>query len=99
MPVYLVRKEPYGADIVKRLMRETIASGSVMFSPHANRELAVDGLTLEDALNTIKGGAVQPGEWENGSWRYQVRTRRLCVVVAFAPGRLVVVTAWREKPK
>ena len=80
-------------------MRETIASGSVMFSPHANRELAVDGLTLEDALNTIKGGVVQPGEWENKSWRYRVRTRRMCAVVAFAPGMLVVVTVWRERSK
>jgi hypothetical protein len=41
---------------------------------------------------------VEPGEYENGSWRYRVRTARMCFVITFrSEEALVVVTAWREK--
>jgi hypothetical protein len=39
---------------------------------------------------------VEPGEIERGTWRYRVRERDVCVVVAFrSEARLVIVTAWR----
>lgn len=44
------------------------------------------------------GGVVEPAEFENGSWRYRVRTNRMMVVVAFdedSESELVVVTGWR----
>jgi len=51
---------------------------------------------------------VSEAEYENGDWRYQVRTQRITVVVAFEPApdeaenenhvELIVVTVWRSKP-
>ena len=36
-------------------------------------------------------------EWENGSWRYQVETLKIRVVIAFRDERtLIVVTAMRR---
>lgn len=51
-----------------------------------------------DCCNVLGGGWVEPGEYENGSWRYRVRTARMCFVITFrSEDALVVVTAWREK--
>ena len=53
---------------------------------------------MVDAINVLRGGIVEPGEFENGSWRYRVRTQRMYVVVAFrSETELRVVTAWRLK--
>ncbi len=58
--------------------------------------MAKDGLAEIDVVNVLRGGVVEPGEWENGSWRYRVRTSRIAVVAAFrSETMLVVVTAWR----
>jgi hypothetical protein len=55
-----------------------------------------DNLVEIDVVNVLRGGVVQPGEWEMGSWRYQVRTSRMVAVIAFrSESMLVVVTAWR----
>lgn len=68
------------------------------FSNHALRELANDDMTTADCMNVLRGGIVEQPEWERGSWRYRVRTNRMCVVVAFRSERhLVVVTAWRKQ--
>ncbi len=54
-------------------------------------------MTTVDAVNVLRGGVVRPGEFENGTWRYRVQTRRMTVVVAFrSTTELTVVTAWRE---
>ena len=51
-----------------------------------------------DVANVLRGGVVDPGEYENGSWRYRVRTARIAVIVAFrSETELRVVTAWRFK--
>lgn len=60
--------------------------------------MAKDNISTVDATNVLRGGVVEPAEFENGSWRYRVRTNLLCVVVAFRSDKeLVVVTAWRFK--
>jgi hypothetical protein len=60
--------------------------------------MAKDHLDAVDVDNVLRGGVVEPGEYENGSWRYRVRTDRITVVIAFRSGsELVVVTAWRIK--
>jgi hypothetical protein len=90
--------EPLSPSEVRRLVREIIANGSVSFSKHAEEELAKDNLTMVDAINVLRGGVVEPGEFENGSWRYRVRTSRITVVLAFrSESELRVVTAWRSK--
>ena len=82
-----------------------------MVSPHARLEMKKDNLTDVYVVNILRVGVVQPGEWENGSWRYRVLTQRMAVVAAFEPDveslpsdeedvsemELIVVTAWRQK--
>lgn len=46
----------------------------------------------------LRGGIVQPPEYEKGTWRYRVETGRMAVVIAFrSRSELVVITAWRKK--
>ena len=62
------------------------------------RTMWEDGIGKVDVTNVLRGGVPQPGENENGSWRYQVRTQKLVVVVAFRDEETaVIVTAWRLK--
>ncbi len=96
---WVVLVEPLNPVDVKRVVREIVQSGSVTFSGHALQELAKDDLETTDVLNMLAGGVVEPGELENGSWRYRIRTGRMCVVIAFrSETELRVVTAWRLKP-
>jgi hypothetical protein len=90
--------EPLSPPEARRLIREIIENGSVSFSKHAEEEMAKDNLTMVDVTNVLRGGVVDPGEFENGSWRYRVRTARIAVIVAFrSETELRVVTAWRFK--
>jgi hypothetical protein len=62
-----------------------------------------DGLTIADVVNVLRGGVVQEPEYENGAWRYRVRTPRIVVVCELGgddeeePDEILVVTAWRER--
>jgi hypothetical protein len=95
----MVLVEPLTPMDFKGLIRDIVQSGSVTFSGHAQAELAKDDLETTDVLNMLAGGIVEPGEFENGSWRYRIRTARMCVVVAFrSESELRIVTAWRFKP-
>lgn len=91
-------EEPLSPPEARRLIREIIENGSVSFSKHAEQEMAKDNLTMVDATNVLRGGVIDPGELENGSWRYRARTARIAVIVAFrSETELRVVTAWRFK--
>jgi hypothetical protein len=95
----------------RRLLRRLLEQGIFVVSPHARIEMKKDNLTDVDVVNILRGGVVQPAEWENGSWRYRVLTRRMAAVAAFEPDvdtlpvdeddvsemELVVVTAWRQR--
>jgi len=92
--------EPFGPADAKRLILAILVGGTVAFSKHAELEMADDNLgPIEkiDVINVLRGGVVEPGELEKGSWRYRVRTQRISVVVVFrTETALVVVTAWRN---
>lgn len=89
-------EEPLEPSAAKDLIRSILADGSVRFSRHALEEMEKDALSEIDITNVLRGGAVDPAEFENGSWRYRVRTQRIAVVIAFrSEESLVVVTAWR----
>jgi hypothetical protein len=89
-------REPLSPRDAKRLIARILATGDVRFSQHALDEMAKDHLDTVDCTNVLRGGVVDPPEWENRSWRYHVRTARMCVVVAFRSSTaLAVVTAWR----
>lgn len=86
--------------VVKPLIRQILETGTVSFSDHALEEMRKDKLTTVDCTNVLRGGVVDPGEWERGSWRYRVRTNTICVVVTFrSETHLVVVTAWRIRSR
>jgi hypothetical protein len=91
-----VLTEPLSPPAAKRLIQWILQGGSVGLSRHAEQEMAKDNLTMVDVTNILRGGVVEQGEFENGSWRYRVRTARIAVVVAFrSETELRVVTAWR----
>jgi hypothetical protein len=94
-----VLKEPLSAPEAKRLIRQILESGTISYTePHAHDEMRKDGVTMVDVENVLRGGVVEPGEWENGAWRYRVRTAAICVVVEFVgESELFVITAWRFK--
>ena len=91
--------EPLDPATARALIRSILADGSVRFSRHALEEMDKDGLSELDVTNVLRGGAVDPGELEHGTWRYRVRTGRIAVVIALrSETSLVVVTAWRFTP-
>jgi hypothetical protein len=92
--------EPLRSKQVKTLILESLDTGAVRFSDHARDKLANDGLVVADALRVMRGGVIAAGEFEGGSWRYQIRSGSVVVVIAFArlaPVLTVVVTAWKRK--
>lgn len=93
-------KEPLTPTAAKALILAIVAeflNGSVRLDHHAAQEMAKDGLQMADVMNVLRGGAVEPAEMRNGTWRYPVRTARIWVVIAFrSETSLVVVTAWRK---
>jgi hypothetical protein len=103
---------PLRAADAKRLIRRLLEEGIYRARPHAQGEMAKDGLTDVDAANVLRGGVVNEAEYENGEWRFGVRTQRMHFVVTFEPDpatppgdeedlsgtEIVVVTAWRIRP-
>ena len=90
--------EPLEAHPCRRLIREILENGGVIFSAHALEEMAKDDLSEIDIVNVLRGAMPSPGEYENGSWRYRVATPTMAIIVAFrSEEKLVVVTAWRFK--
>ena len=92
-------REPFDEPTAQRLIREILENGEVVFSRHCEDELREDNLTTLDCTRVLRGGWIEPPDFERGSWRYRVRSARICVVVAFrSETKLVVVTAWRDQP-
>lgn len=95
---------PLKKDDAKKLVRRLLDRGSFVVASHARTERDNDNLTDVDIVNVLRGGLVDEPEWENGGWRYHVRTAKITVVVTFDPEpeeaeedemELVVVTVWR----
>lgn len=90
--------EPLDPPEARRLIRDILDTGTVTPSGHALDEMQKDDMTMVDCVNVLRGGYPDPADWERGSWRYRVRTARMCVVIAFrSEQELVIVTAWRER--
>lgn len=70
----------------------------VSFTKHAREQMSERDLKSGDILNVLKGGKIfDEPEYENGSFRIRVQTKKMTVVIAFRkPNHVVVVTAWRE---
>ncbi len=89
--------EPLRPPEARKLVREILLNGTVTYSqPHALERLEKHDMTMVDCENVLRGGVVDEGEWENGAWRYKIRTTRFEVVVQFlSEEHLLIVTAWR----
>lgn len=90
---------PLSPDLVRFRLRAILLHGTVTYSiPHAIDRLRQRKLTMIDCENVLRGGSVDLGEWENGAWRYRVRTNKLTVVVQFLnDDEVLIVTAWRNE--
>jgi len=73
----------------------------ISFSCHALEELKNDDLTTVDILNVVKSSdsrILREPDFEKGSYRYVLETRRMSVVIAFnGKNSFTVVTAWRKR--
>jgi hypothetical protein len=90
--------EPLSAPAARKLLVTILETGRVELSGHAVQEMAADHVSLVDVYGVLRGGVVEPAEFERGSWRYRVRRARIYVVVTFrSETHTVVVTTWRKK--
>ncbi len=90
----------------RALLRLLLESGTTTWPAYAKKRMVERNVTAVDAVNVLRGGVVQEPEFENGEWRYQVRTPQIVVVCAFEDEEgedgaeqtttIVVVTVWRE---
>lgn len=91
-------KEPLSPAQVRTCLNQILDAGRVTFSTHVEDMMKARKVSLQDLLAVLRGGAVRPGEFENGSWRYQVRSGKSTVVVTFRSEMWVVcVTTWRNR--
>ena len=83
----------------KRALRRCIDDGLVNTPwTHAFDKMRKRNLDIMDIENVLRAGIAGEAEWENGEWRYQVRTAAIVVVVQFEEDDSVTpVTAWRVK--
>lgn len=90
--------EPLDPPAAKRLVLEILEDGTWVCTQHARDEMAKDNMTDQDAINVLRAGVYDPGEWENGRWRYRARTAIMAVIVQFeSETELRLITAWRYK--
>jgi hypothetical protein len=61
----------------RKLIRSILQAGTVRFSGHVLEEMTKDDLTTVDCTNVLRGGVVEPPEWNSGTWRYRIRTARI----------------------
>ncbi len=94
-----MKPEPLRPPETKKLIRQILSTGFVTYAqPHAEDRMRQRKISTVDCVNVLRGGVVNEGELENGSWRYSVYTPRMCVVIRFESETILeVVTAWREK--
>ena len=70
----------------------------VSFTKHALDQMQERTLITGDILNVLRAGSIHNDpEFEHGSWRYQVETKKITVVFAFnSPDKIKIITAWRN---
>ncbi len=68
---------PMNPATAKREIIRLVAAGKVFFSSHAHDEMALDGVSSVEVFSVLRGGVVQPAEFERGAWRYRVTARSI----------------------
>lgn len=88
---------PWDPAQARQIIRPILDSGVLSFSKHARQRMAERDIKEVDCVNVLRAGWPEPGEYENGSWRYRVQTQRMCCVVAVPDiHRVVVISVWRK---
>jgi hypothetical protein len=98
-----LRSKRLDRNHAKRLVQEILHEGTVSYTKHCEQELTNDAMDVQDTANVLRCGKIErepePAE-KFGSWRYQVETQRMAVVVEIhSKTSLRVITAWRKKKK
>ncbi len=73
-----------------------LVEGTITYSLHASYRMTERDITMMDCENVLWAGKVKHPEWKNGTWRYNIVTGRLEVVIEFASeNEIVIVTAMK----
>ena len=84
----------------RKLAIEIVNTGIVRFSAHAKDEMKNDDLNQIDITNVLLSAdarILKEPDFEKGTYRYCIETKRIAAVVAFNDSQsLTVVTAWRK---
>lgn len=93
-----MNNHPLPPEQVRKRLRAILETGTLTYAiSHALERLRQRNISLVDCENVLRSGVVDPAEWENGAWRYSVRTQKITVIVQFLDeDELLVVTAWRN---
>ncbi len=88
--------EPQAPAEAKRLIRAILDGGTVVRTGHMRQRMREWGIAAADTEAVLRGGVVEPAEFEHGEWRYRVRARGMYVVASFRSATVLVqVTCWR----
>ena len=91
--------EPLTDARLRELCRAVLSEGELRFTRHARERMVERQLDETDVANVLRGGVMGHADLENGSWRYELRTPRISVVVALRSETvIVIITAWRSEP-
>lgn len=81
----------------RKLVREILEHGRVVYTKHAREEMEKDDLNEADIERALKGSC-EPPEWEGKQWRYRFHSYTTYAVVTFRNEEIVVIiTAWRAQ--
>lgn len=94
----------YDKNKARKLSLELCKKSKIVFSGHALKELKNDDLDRMDAINVIMSPSAKISkepEYANGSWRYRIETKNICVVITFVekPSGIIVVTVFKIERK
>lgn len=84
----------------RKKLIELSKQGLIFFTKHALVELKNDDLDRTDAVNVLCSSSSKierEPEYKNGTWRYSVTTRTICVVITFQedPTGILVITVFK----
>jgi hypothetical protein len=88
---------PLPPSEAKRLVRQILLSGRVVYTMHCKDRMAERDVTVRDIENTLRGGVYGEPEWESEAWRYRAWTTIFEVVFEFDDDTVVIiVSTWRK---
>lgn len=84
--------------LAKGVIRKIVEEESIVIVPHAKARMVERDISHADVVFTLRSGVVEEAEFENGDWRYRVRSPKAQVVVVIEPEDLLIVVTVLEAP-